>query len=136
MVENKPLTGDVDRLWLEVERTSKDRAAREEQVSDLPRRLAKKNREKTCKNLDYQNVLFLVLSNQDNYCYCRSRRRVGMPPQGERSTRPGTHPYSGEREKNWRRVEDQGPRVLVLLSDSRKIRKRTEVPLYHFTQKY
>jgi hypothetical protein len=35
MAENKALIGEVDQLWLEVEKASKDRSAQEEQMADL-----------------------------------------------------------------------------------------------------
>jgi hypothetical protein len=60
LVENKALTSKVDRLRSEVERTSNDRATQEEQVADLSRHLAEKNKEKIGKTLSRQNVLYLV----------------------------------------------------------------------------
>jgi hypothetical protein len=45
VAENKALTGEVDRLRLEVEKASMDRTA-QEQMADLSLRLANKDREK------------------------------------------------------------------------------------------
>jgi len=52
VAENKALTGEVDRLWLEAEKVAMDRATREEQMVDLSRRLADKDREKRSKISD------------------------------------------------------------------------------------
>ena len=57
MAENKALIGEVDQLWLEVEKASKDRSAQEEQMADLSWRLAKKDREKRSKTINYRSVL-------------------------------------------------------------------------------
>jgi hypothetical protein len=46
MAKNKALTGEVDRLQLEAEKEAKEKAAQEEQMLDLSRRLADKDREK------------------------------------------------------------------------------------------
>ena len=48
--ENKALTVEVDRLWSEAEREAKEKAAQEERVLDLTRRLADKDREKGSKS--------------------------------------------------------------------------------------
>jgi len=52
MAENKALTGEVDRLRLEAEKVAKERAAQEEQMIDLTRRRADKDREKRGKSID------------------------------------------------------------------------------------
>jgi hypothetical protein len=52
VAENKALTGEVDRLWQEAEKVAMDRATREEQMVDLSRRLADKDREKRSKISD------------------------------------------------------------------------------------
>ena len=44
--ENKALTAEVDRLRLEAEREAAEKAAQEERLLDLTRRLADKDREK------------------------------------------------------------------------------------------
>jgi len=49
VVENKTLTTEVDRLRLEAEKEAKEKAAREEHVLDLTRRLADKDRERRSK---------------------------------------------------------------------------------------
>ena len=46
MAKNKALTGEVDRLQLEAEKEAKEKAAQEERMLDLSRRLADKDREK------------------------------------------------------------------------------------------
>jgi len=46
VVENKALTIEVDHLRLEVEREAAEKAAQEERLLDLNRRLADKDREK------------------------------------------------------------------------------------------
>jgi len=50
VVENKALTVEVNRLRLEDEREAKEKAAQEERVLDLTRRLAEKDREKRSKS--------------------------------------------------------------------------------------
>jgi predicted nucleic acid-binding Zn-ribbon protein len=55
--ENKALTREVDRLQLEVEKASTDRAAQEEQMADLSQRLADKEKEKKGKAKDFHSVL-------------------------------------------------------------------------------
>ena len=44
--ENKALTAEVDRLQLEAEREAAEKAAQEERLLDLTRRLVDKDREK------------------------------------------------------------------------------------------
>ena len=46
VAENKALTAEVDRLRLEAEREVAEKAAQEERLLDLNRRLADKDREK------------------------------------------------------------------------------------------
>jgi hypothetical protein len=46
VAENKALTAEVDHLWLEAEREAAERAAQEERLLDLTRRLADKDHEK------------------------------------------------------------------------------------------
>jgi hypothetical protein len=46
VAENKSVTSEVDRLRLEAEKEAKDRAAQEEWMLDLTRRLADKDRKK------------------------------------------------------------------------------------------
>ena len=46
VAENKALTLEVDHLWLEAEKEAKERAAQEERMLDLTRRLADKDRKK------------------------------------------------------------------------------------------
>jgi len=46
MAENKALIGVVDRLWIEAEKVVMEKAAQEEQMMDLSRRLADKDHEK------------------------------------------------------------------------------------------
>ena len=48
--ENNALTAEVDRLRSEAEREAKEKAAQEERVLDLTRRLADKDREKRSKS--------------------------------------------------------------------------------------
>ena len=50
VAENKALTTEVDRLRLEAEREAAKKAAREERLLDLTRRLADKDREKQSKS--------------------------------------------------------------------------------------
>jgi len=50
VAKNKALTAEVDRLQLEAEREAKEKAAQEEHVLDLTRRLAKKDRQKRSKS--------------------------------------------------------------------------------------
>jgi len=50
--ENKALTVEVDRLWLEAKREVAEKAAQEERLLDLNRRLADKDREKRGKSSD------------------------------------------------------------------------------------
>ena len=50
VAENKALTAEVDRLRLEAEREAKEKAAQEERVLDLTRRLAEKDGEKRSKS--------------------------------------------------------------------------------------
>jgi len=52
VAENKALTGEVDRLQLEAKKEAKERAAQEEWMLDLSRRLADKDREKRGKTSD------------------------------------------------------------------------------------
>ena len=49
MAKNKALTGEVDRLQLEAEKESKEKAAQEERMLDLTQRLANKDRESKSK---------------------------------------------------------------------------------------
>ena len=49
VAENKSVTSEVDRLRLEAEKEAKDRAAQEEWMLDLTRRLADKDRKKKSK---------------------------------------------------------------------------------------
>ena len=46
MAENKALISEVDRLQFEAEKGAKERAAQEERMLDLTRRLADKDRKK------------------------------------------------------------------------------------------
>ena len=46
VAKNKALTAEVDRLRLEAEKEAADKAAQEERLLDLNRRLADKDREK------------------------------------------------------------------------------------------
>ena len=50
VAENKALTGEVDRLRLEAEREAAEKAAQEERLLDLNRRLADKDHEKRGKS--------------------------------------------------------------------------------------
>ena len=50
VAEKKALTAEVDRLRLEAEREAKEKAAQEERVLDLTRRLAEKDRKKRSKS--------------------------------------------------------------------------------------
>ena len=50
VAKNKALTAEVDRLQLEAEREAKEKAAQEEHVLDLTRRLAKTDRQKRSKS--------------------------------------------------------------------------------------
>jgi len=52
VAENKALTAEVDRLLLEAEREAAEKAAQEERLLDLNRRLADKDREKRGKSSD------------------------------------------------------------------------------------
>ena len=52
VAENKALTAEVDRLRLETEREMVEKAAQEEHLLDLTRRLADKDREKRGKSSD------------------------------------------------------------------------------------
>jgi len=52
VAENKALTAEVDRLHLEDEREVDKKAAQEEHLVDLNRRLADKDREKKGKSCD------------------------------------------------------------------------------------
>jgi len=52
VAENKALTVEVDRLRLEAEREAAEKAAQEERLLDLNRRLANKDREKKGKSND------------------------------------------------------------------------------------
>ena len=49
VAENKALTSEVDRLRLEAEKEAKEKAALEERMLDLTRRLADKDRERKSK---------------------------------------------------------------------------------------
>jgi hypothetical protein len=49
MAENKSLTTEVDRLWSELEKAKNERAAREEQQTDISWQLIKKERERSGK---------------------------------------------------------------------------------------
>jgi len=49
VAKNKALTSEVDRLRLEAEKEAKERAAQEERMLDLTRRLADKDRERKSK---------------------------------------------------------------------------------------
>jgi len=50
VAENKALTAQVDRLWLEAEREAAEKAAQEEHLLDLNRRLADKDHERRAKS--------------------------------------------------------------------------------------
>ena len=50
VAENLALTAEVERLWSEAEKEAKEKAAQEELVLDLTRRLADKDREKRSKS--------------------------------------------------------------------------------------
>ena len=50
VAENKILTVEVDRLQSEAEKEAKEKAAQEERMLDLTRRLADKDREKRSKS--------------------------------------------------------------------------------------
>ena len=50
IAENKALTTEEDRLGLEAEREAAEKAAQEERLLDLTRRLADKDREKKSKS--------------------------------------------------------------------------------------
>ena len=50
VTENKALTAEVDRLWSEAEEKAAEKAAQEERLLDLNRRLADKDREKKGKS--------------------------------------------------------------------------------------
>jgi len=50
VAENKILTAEVDRLRSEAEKEAKEKAAQEERMLDLTRRLADKDREKRSKS--------------------------------------------------------------------------------------
>ena len=52
VAENKALTAEVDRLPLEAEKEAVEKAAQEERLLDLNRRLADKDREKRGKSND------------------------------------------------------------------------------------
>ena len=52
VAENKALTAEVDRLRLEAEKEAADKAAQEEHLLDLNRRLADKDREKKGRSND------------------------------------------------------------------------------------
>ena len=52
VTENKALIAEVDRLRLEAEREAAEKAAQEERLLDLNRRLADKDREKRGKSSD------------------------------------------------------------------------------------
>ena len=52
VAENKALTAELDRLRLEAEREAAEKAAREDHLLDLTRRLADKDREKRGKSSD------------------------------------------------------------------------------------
>ena len=52
VAENKARTAEVDRLRLEAERQAAEKAAQEERLLDLNRRLADKDREKKGKSND------------------------------------------------------------------------------------
>jgi hypothetical protein len=49
VAENKALTSEADRLRLEAKKEAKEKAAQEERMLDLTRRLADKDREKKSK---------------------------------------------------------------------------------------
>ena len=49
MAENKALTSKVDRLRLEAEKEAKEKAAQEERMLDLTRRLADRERKRKSK---------------------------------------------------------------------------------------
>jgi len=59
VAENKALTTEVDRLRLEAKREVVEKAAQEERVLDLNRRLADKDREKRGKSSDPSSCSYL-----------------------------------------------------------------------------
>ena len=59
VIENKALTAEVDRLRLEAEREAAERAAQEECLLDLNRRLADKDHEKKGKLNDPSSCSYL-----------------------------------------------------------------------------
>ena len=58
VAENKALTTEVDRLQLEAEKEAKEKAAQEECMLDLTRRLADKDHEKKSKS-DYWSLSYI-----------------------------------------------------------------------------
>jgi len=84
VAENKALTSEVDRLRLEAEKETKEKAAQEERMMDLTRRLADKDREKKGKSSYWRHLWLRMcsVSLTNSHC-CRSGGGNRMPLERE-----------------------------------------------------
>ncbi|XP_021317668.1 GRIP1-associated protein 1-like [Sorghum bicolor] len=78
MAKNKALTGEVDRLQLEAEKEAKEKAAQEERMLDLSRRLADKDREKRGLEEEMERIWKeRDQLDQERACILESERKAG-----------------------------------------------------------
>ena len=87
VAENKILTVELHRLRLEAEKEAKEKAAQEERMLDLTRRLADKDREKMGKSSFWVVVVNYVVDSCDKYLLLQVwRRRLSASERRETSS--------------------------------------------------
>jgi len=112
MAKNKALTVEVDRFRMETDEKAAEKAAQEERLLGLNRRLTDKDREKkgeSCVSSSCRLTARLVLLTSDYFC--RSRGGDFAPPRRKGATRPGAYRRAGGRALGWRGPEEQESRM-------------------------
>ena len=107
MAKNKAPATEVDRLRSEAKEKAAEKAAQEERLLDLNRRLADKDREKkgkSCVPSSCRLTTRLVLLTSDYFC--RSGGGDFAPPRRKGVTRPGAYRRTGGRASSWRGAKE------------------------------